>query len=133
MAKLVYDGTGRLLFTKEMKEEYTILVPEYAHGPLWPGAKGRSESTALKWICSRPTIARSWTTGLKYVHNDTCYPALLVIGQLIDALKHGGYDPHKVGRADLPRTAAAAAPATISTCCARRWRRRTWRTCRSFP
>lgn len=35
--------------------------------------------------------------GLKYVHNDTCYPALLVIGQLIDAVKHGGYDPHKVG------------------------------------
>ena len=34
--------------------------------------------------------------GLKYVHNDTCYPALLVIGQLIDAVKHGGYDPHKV-------------------------------------
>ncbi|MFQ9918257.1 MAG: hypothetical protein ACLRWQ_19575 [Flavonifractor plautii] len=34
--------------------------------------------------------------GLKYVHNDTCYPALLVIGQLIDAIKHGGYDPHKV-------------------------------------
>ncbi|MFR6185576.1 MAG: hypothetical protein ACLUJG_08510 [Lawsonibacter sp.] len=27
--------------------------------------------------------------GLKYVHNDTCYPALLVIGQLIDAVKHG--------------------------------------------
>ncbi|MEM5779645.1 MAG: 2-hydroxyglutaryl-CoA dehydratase, partial [Lawsonibacter sp.] len=35
--------------------------------------------------------------GLKYVHNDTCYPALLIIGQLIDAVKHGGYDPHKVG------------------------------------
>ena len=34
--------------------------------------------------------------GLKYVHNDTCYPALLVIGQLIDAIKHGGYDPHKI-------------------------------------
>ena len=30
--------------------------------------------------------------GLKYVHNDTCYPALLVIGQFIDALKSGKYD-----------------------------------------
>ena len=28
MAKLVYDDTGRLLFTKEMKEEYTILMPQ---------------------------------------------------------------------------------------------------------
>ncbi len=34
---------------------------------------------------------------LKYVHNDTCYPAFCVIGQLIDAVKRGGYDPHKVG------------------------------------
>lgn len=30
--------------------------------------------------------------GLKHVHNDTCYPALLVIGQMIDALKSGKYD-----------------------------------------
>ena len=34
--------------------------------------------------------------GLKAVHNDTCYPALLVIGQLIDALKSGKYDLNKV-------------------------------------
>ena len=34
--------------------------------------------------------------GLKYVHNDTCYPAMLVIGQMIDALKSGKYDLNKV-------------------------------------
>lgn len=34
--------------------------------------------------------------GLKHVHNDTCYPALLVIGQFIDALKSGKYDVNKV-------------------------------------
>ncbi|HOO26532.1 MAG TPA: 2-hydroxyacyl-CoA dehydratase, partial [Clostridiales bacterium] len=33
--------------------------------------------------------------GLKYVHNDTCYPALLVIGQLLEALKSGKYDLEK--------------------------------------
>ena len=31
--------------------------------------------------------------GLKYVHNDTCYPALLAIGQLMHALESGAYDP----------------------------------------
>ena len=36
-----------------------------------------------------PQIAQ---TGLKYVHNDTCYPAILVIGQMIDALNSGKYD-----------------------------------------
>ena len=30
--------------------------------------------------------------GLKYVHNDTCYPALLIIGQFLDALASGDYD-----------------------------------------
>ena len=34
--------------------------------------------------------------GLKYVHNDTCYPALLVTGQFLDAIINGGHDPHKV-------------------------------------
>lgn len=35
------------------------------------------------------------STGLKYVHNDTCYPAILVIGQFINALNSGKYDVHK--------------------------------------
>ena len=35
-------------------------------------------------------------TGLRYTHNDTCYPAILVIGQFIDAIKNGGYDPENV-------------------------------------
>ncbi|MBQ6908330.1 MAG: 2-hydroxyacyl-CoA dehydratase, partial [Clostridia bacterium] len=34
--------------------------------------------------------------GLKYVHNDTCYPAQVVIGQLIDAIENGGYDKHNI-------------------------------------
>lgn len=33
--------------------------------------------------------------GLKHVHNDTCYPCLCVVGQYIDALKSGKYDPDK--------------------------------------
>jgi len=40
-----------------------------------------------------PQIAE---TGLKYVHNDTCYPAILVIGQFLDALTSGRYDPDRV-------------------------------------
>lgn len=43
-------------------------------------------------------------TGQRYVHNDTCYPALLVIGQLIEALEQGLYDPDQVAFI-LPQTA----------------------------
>ncbi len=95
MAELKYDKDGRLLFTKEMKEEYTILMPQMlpVHFGMFrqllvlEGYKVDMLTTNHRGIVDE---------GLKYVHNDTCYPALLVIGQLIDAIKHGGYDPHKI-------------------------------------
>ena len=37
---------------------------------------------------------------MKYVHNDTCYPALLVIGQVISAIKSGNYDPDRTALID---------------------------------
>ena len=96
MAKLVYDETGRLLFTKEMKEEYTLLMPQML--PVHFGMmKKLLECEGYKVDMLTTNHRGIVDEGLKYVHNDTCYPALLVIGQLIDAVKHGGYDPHKVG------------------------------------
>ena len=95
MAELVYNENGRLLFTKEMKEEYTILMPQmlpihfgmFRQLLLLEGYKVDQLNNDSRNVIDE---------GLKYVHNDTCYPALLVIGQLIDAIKNGGYDPHKV-------------------------------------
>ncbi|MBO5340305.1 MAG: 2-hydroxyacyl-CoA dehydratase [Oscillospiraceae bacterium] len=95
MAELIYNENGRLLFTKEMKREYTILMPQmlpvhfgmFRQLLLLEGYKVDQLNN-----CGRAVVDE----GLKYVHNDTCYPALLVIGQLIDAIKNGGYDPHKV-------------------------------------
>ena len=96
MAKLVYDKTGRLLFTKEMKEEYTLLMPQML--PVHFGMMQKLLQCEGYKVDMLTTNHRGIVDeGLKYVHNDTCYPALLVIGQLIDAVKHGGYDPHKVG------------------------------------
>lgn len=95
MAELKYDKkTGRLMFTKQMKKEYTILMPNMApiHFRIlqkvftFYGYKSDLLET------TGPEIAQ---TGLKYVHNDTCYPALLVIGQFIQALQSGKYDVHK--------------------------------------
>ena len=117
MAKLVYDDTGRLLFTKEMKEEYTLLMPQML--PVHFGMMQKLLQNAGYKVDMLTTNHRGIVDeGLKYVHNDTCYPALLVIGQLIDAVKHGGYDPTRWA-CSSPRPAAAAGPATTSTCCAR--------------
>ena len=95
MAELIYDETGRLLFTKEMKEEYTLLMPQML--PVHFGMMRRLLELEGYHVDMLTTNHRGIVDeGLKYVHNDTCYPALLVIGQLLDAVKHGGYDPHKV-------------------------------------
>ena len=96
MAQLVYDKTGRLLFTKEMKRDYTLLMPQML--PVtFTMMKKVFELYGYK-IEMLTTNHRSIVeTGLKYVHNDTCYPALLVIGQLIEAINSGKYDVHKIG------------------------------------
>lgn len=95
MAELVYNEQGRLLFTKEMREEYTILMPQmlpihfefFRQLLLMEGYKVEQLNNDSRNVVDE---------GLKYVHNDTCYPALLVIGQFMDAIKNGGYDPHKI-------------------------------------
>ena len=95
MAKLEYDKTGRLLFTKEMKEEYTLLVPQML--PMHFALLVRVMQTMGYKAEMLNTTGRSILDyGQKYVHNDACFPAILVIGQLIDAVKSGKYDPHKV-------------------------------------
>ena len=82
-------------FTEEMKKEYTILVPNMLpmHFKMIMrvmknyGYNMELLETEGKHIAEK---------GLRYVHNDTCYPAILVIGQFLDAIESGKYDPHKV-------------------------------------
>ncbi|MCL2201530.1 MAG: 2-hydroxyacyl-CoA dehydratase [Oscillospiraceae bacterium] len=96
MAKLTYDQNNRLLFTKEMKQEYTLLMPQML--PVtFSMMKKVFELYGYKIDMLTTTHRGIVETGLKYVHNDTCYPALLVIGQLLEAVNSGEYDKHKIG------------------------------------
>jgi len=96
MSKLKYDASGRLLFTKEMKREYTLLMPQML--PVtFTMMKKVFELYGFKIDMLTTTHRGIVETGLKYVHNDTCYPALLVIGQLLEAINSGKYDKHKIG------------------------------------
>jgi predicted nucleotide-binding protein (sugar kinase/HSP70/actin superfamily) len=94
MAELKYDKNGRLLFTKEMKKEYTILMPMMLpiHFTL---IKNGFQLEGYNIEMLETTHRGIVNEGLKNVHNDTCFPALLVIGQLIEALKSGKYDVNK--------------------------------------
>ena len=94
MAELVYNEQGRLLFTEEMRKEYTILIPQMlpVHFTLLEKIFNNN-GYKVKLLTS--TGRKIIDEGLRNVHNDTCYPALLVIGQMMDALKSGEYDLHK--------------------------------------
>ena len=82
-------------FTEEMKREYTILVPNMLpmHFKLIISVL---ETYGLHMELLQNEGPQIAETGLKYTHNDACYPAILVIGQFMDALLSGRYDPHKV-------------------------------------
>lgn len=85
----------RVEFTPEMKETHTILVPDMLpiHFKFLCNVFSQAGYKMEHLTNSGRAVIDA---GLKYVHNDTCYPALLVIGQFIDALDSGKYDTHKV-------------------------------------
>ena len=82
-------------FTKEMIETHTILVPTMLpmHFKMIIAYLKTFGYHMELLETNGPDIAE---TGLKYVHNDTCYPAILVIGQFMDAIQSGKYDPDKL-------------------------------------
>ena len=82
-------------FTPEMKQTHTILIPDMLpihFGLIMEIFRNNGYKMELLTTSTRSVVDE----GLKHVHNDTCYPALLVIGQFIDALKSGKYDVNKV-------------------------------------
>jgi predicted CoA-substrate-specific enzyme activase len=88
---LVREFESRPIFTKKMKREHTILAPQMA--PI----HFEMVQTAARACGFRMEVLPAYDKtavdeGLKYVNNDACYPAILMIGQLVQALKSGKYD-----------------------------------------
>ena len=81
-------NSGRVIFTKEMRKTHTILMPNMApiHFKIVEKVFNNCGYKVKVLKNQGPSVVEE---GLKYVHNDTCYPALLVIGQMIDALNSG--------------------------------------------
>ena len=87
-------GINKKPFTKEMKSDYTILIPQMipVHFELFETAlKSCGYNAVLLRECTQHTVE----TGLKYVNNDACYPSILTTGQFIEALESGKYDVNK--------------------------------------
>jgi predicted nucleotide-binding protein (sugar kinase/HSP70/actin superfamily) len=81
----------RVIFTKEMRAKHTILMLQMA--PMQFGliqeAFNASGYNALVMPAYDPACI---DVGLKYVNNDACYPALIVVGQMLNALLSGKHD-----------------------------------------
>lgn len=82
-------------FTQDMKKDYTILVPNMA--PIhFSMLENILVNDGYKVKLLNNSGQQIIDMGLKYVHNDTCYPALLTIGQFMDELINGDHDLDKV-------------------------------------
>ena len=83
----------RPIFTKAMRKTHTILAPQMS-----PIHFELLEANYNFEILQEAT-AKTIDVGLKYVNNDACYPAILVTGQMIEALQSGRYDLERVALA----------------------------------
>ena len=84
----------RVVFTEEMRKTYKILVPKMSplHFQLLePVLKSEGYDFDMLPAPTRDDVE----TGLKYINNDACYPAIIVVGQLMSALLSGKYDVNK--------------------------------------
>ena len=86
---------NRVVFTEEMKKDYTIIGPQMS--PIHFRLLQKSfESDGYNFVVLDSVDPKAVEAGLKYVNNDACYPSLLVAGQMIAALESGKYDLNKV-------------------------------------
>lgn len=80
------------VFTKEMKKTHTLLMPMlspiHQNGLIEEAFKHAGYNVVILPAMDRKAVE----VGLKFVHNDACYPAIISIGQLIEALQSGKYD-----------------------------------------
>lgn len=85
-------------FTSDMKKDYLVLVPSMMpiHFKFLVPVFEMNGYHLEVLTTDNDNIRQE---GLAHVHNDMCYPALLVIGQMMDALKSGKYDLHHVALA----------------------------------
>ena len=89
--KVVSSAYNRVIFTKKMKKDYTLLCPQMSpiHFDLIEPA---IRAFGYKIEVLKNDSKKAVDVGLQYVNNDACYPSLIVIGQIMDALLSGKYD-----------------------------------------
>ncbi len=89
------SAIDKVIFTEEMRKDYTILCPQMSpihFEILEPAFRACGYNFEVLPNDNRQAV----DVGLKYVNNDACYPSLMVVGQIMDALLSGQYDLNRV-------------------------------------
>ncbi|WP_339361937.1 acyl-CoA dehydratase activase-related protein [Vallitalea maricola] len=87
----VKDFYKKRIFTQEMKKTHTILAPQLS--PIHFELLEKAINSCGYNLKILPHVnEKVLKEGLKYVNNDTCYPSILIVGQILCALKNGNYD-----------------------------------------
>ncbi len=93
--KTVNTAHHRIEFTKTMKKDYTILCPQMS--PIhFDFVEEVFRICGYNAVVLNSDNRTTIDYGLKYVNNDACYPSLIVVGQIMEALLSGKYDTDKV-------------------------------------
>ena len=92
--KIVPANYTRTVFTEEMRKNYTILCPQMSpiHFELLQPA---FNTAGYNLVVLSNDNKSAVDAGLKFVNNDACYPSLMVVGQIMDAVLSGKYDMTK--------------------------------------
>ncbi len=81
----------RKYFTKKMREEYTIMIPQMS--PVhFRHVEVAMKQAGYKAVQLPPVNVKAVDEGLRYINNDACYPTIVSLGQIISALKSGEFD-----------------------------------------
>ncbi len=89
------SAINKVQFTEEMRKNYTILCPQMSpiHFDILESA---FNACGYHFEVLSNDNRQCVDMGLKYVNNDACYPSLIVVGQIMDALLSGKYDLNRV-------------------------------------
>ena len=85
------EESNRVLFTEEMRKDYTILCPQMS--PIhFDVLEPAFNACGYNFEVLTNDNKHSVDTGLKYVNNDACFPSITVVGQMMQAVLSGKYD-----------------------------------------
>ncbi|MBO0421607.1 2-hydroxyacyl-CoA dehydratase [Enterococcus plantarum] len=90
--KLQHEEPEKIIFTKEMKKTHTLLLPMLSPIHQSGLVDVALQASGYNVVCLPADDREAVNVGLKYVNNDACYPAIISIGQLVEALESGEYD-----------------------------------------